>query len=405
MRKVIITITSIILVAALVFMTGCTGTGKKEADEPVAHSLVLGTHSNFPSINLSAEMITNPIYEACYTYSDLSAVTVEGTPRIVCNYSINKPDKAISKSKRNQIARDNTKAISQTLAGVAATTPEADVLKAIRLSANLLHGSDASKMKMTVVDNGILTTGTLKQTSKDYLSADPQTVAQKLSEKGALPNLKGISVTWIGLCATSANGIQAEIPDSYQAKMLALWSAIIKASGGEVIFDYTPLQGNEKEGLPPVTAVIFPKDILDIDVSGPKSVKEPVKIDDTSLKFKGDSATFTDVNLAKETLSPFADLLINNPGLKICIAGTTATVPGTDGIELSKRRADKCKEILVGLGADSKRIECIGLGSAENMFHVDDTDENGNRIEEIAKLNRAIYIFSADSETARTLNA
>ena len=41
-------------------------------------------------------------------------------------------------------------------------------------------------------------------------------------------------------------------------------------------------------------------------------------------------------------------------------------------------------------------------GMSQNDTYV--LDENGNRIEEIAKLNRAIYIFSADSETARTLN-
>ena len=57
------------------------------------------------------------------------------------------------------------------------------------------------------------------------------------------------------------------------------------------------------------------------------------------------------------------------------------------------------------MGANASQIECIGLGSSENCFHIDDLDSNGELIEEYAKLNRAIYIFAADSDVAKTLNA
>lgn len=251
---------------------------------------------------------------------------------------------------------------------------------------------------MLVYDSGLCTTGLLSQASKDVLSVNPKDVVKKLAELNGLPDLDGITVKWVGL--GSVSGEQNDIPGSYVHKLNVLWSEIIAASGGTAEFDSTPVRGEESEGLPDVSKVFFVQDSLNIETS---DIQEPIKFDESTIKFIADSSRFIDENAARAALSPVADILIENPDFKIIIAGTTASVG--DGYALSLKRSNACKDILVSIGADETQIECIGLGSSDNGFRVDDLDSNGNLIEEYAKLNRAIYIFAADSDAARSIKS
>lgn len=403
-RAIFIIISLILALACLTVFPGC-GSNEESAiehttDEPVSLSIVMGVHKNFPKLSFTAESIQKSIYDACYSYGDVSAFTVEGTPKPHGNYDIEKPDKSITDTKRKQLARQNTNKIINDCSLAAATTEEVDTLAAIKLSADDLQESSASNRQLIVYDSGLCTEGLLSQISNDVLSTDPELIVKKLAEVHSLPNLKGINVKWLGLGCVS--GKQSEIPNSYKYKLEKLWTTIITASGGTVEFDKTPIYGEEAEGLPNVSTVSFVQDSLNIDYSDATAVNAPIKFDESTIKFVGDSDAFIDDVGAKEALSPIADILVANPTFKIIIAGTTASVG--DGYALSFKRANACKKILVSMGANDAQIECIGLGSSENCFHVDDLDSNGNLIEEYAKLNRAIYIFAADSDVARIVN-
>lgn len=397
MKKTISAIISIILIICSISMfAGCNGHTKESALEPLAVSLVMGVHKHFPKLVFTSENVHEPIYEACYSYGDISVFTVEGMPKPHADYELVAPDKSITETKRKQLARQNANSIISDCARAAATSEETDTLAALILSANALQASSASTKKMIVYDSGLCTIGLLDQVSQDVLSANPEIVTEKLKELNALPDLNGTSVEWIGLGAVS--GEQNEIPSSYKHKLKTLWEAIITASGGTVEFDTTPIYGKEADGLPYVSTVYFAQDSIEINGS---DMQEPIKIDETTAKFVADKAKFVDENEARKALSPIADILTENPDLKIIVAGTTASVG--DGYELSYRRAKTCKDILVSLGANEDQIECMGLGSSKNRFHVDDLDSNGNLIEEHARQNRAIYIFAADSDIARSI--
>lgn len=402
MKRIISVIVSLVLtVACLVSFTGCGGFTESDVTEPLALSIVMGTHKHFPKLSFNSENIQAAIYDACYSYGDVSAFTVEGMPKPYGDYDIQKPDKSITDTKRKQLARQNTNSIIYDCSLATATTEEVDTLSAIRLSADALQASSASNKEMLIYDSGLCTTGLLSQVSNDVLSAAPELITEKLGDIHSLPNLNGVTVKWVGLGAVS--GEQDEIPDSYKYKLKELWIAIIVASGGEVEFDTTPVYGEEIEGLPDVSTVSFVKDSLDIDFSDATAVKKPIRFDESTIKFIADRAEFIDPIAAKEALAPIAEILIDNPTLNIIVAGTTASAG--DGYTLSSKRAQACKDILVSMGADSDQIACIGLGSSDNCFHVDDLDSNGRLIEEYAKLNRAIYIFAADSDVARNIES
>ena len=396
MKKIISIITSIILVVSCATsLAGCTSSNVES--NPLALSIVMGVHKNFPKLTFTSENIQNPIYEACYSYGNISTVTVEGTPTQYGNFEIRKPDKSITNTKRKQLARQNTNSIIYNCSLAAATTEETDTLAALQLAANDLQSSSCSEKQMLVYDSGLCTSGLLNQTAKDILSADPVTVSEKLASTHSLPNLKGVKVKWVGLACVA--GEQEAIPDSYKYKIKMLWTEIVKASGGTVEFDSMPISGDEAEGLPNVSTVSFVRDSLDIDITAENVMNSPIRFDEETIKFKPDSSNFVNPNAANEALKPIAELLKANPNFNIMVAGTTASVG--DGYKLSGERANACKNVLVSMGANECQIECIGLGCSENCFHVDDLDSNGRLIEEYAKLNRAIYIFSATSDTAK----
>lgn len=402
MKKTISIIISLVLtLTCLLTLSGCNNHGNETdnahlTDDPLALSIVMGIHSKFPKLTFTSDNIQNSLYNACYSYGKVSTVTVEGTPALRGNFEITKPDKSITDTKRKQLARQNMNSIIYDCSLAAATTEETDTLAAIQLSANSLQSSTCSEKQMLVYDSGLCTSGLLNQTSNDVLSADPVLVAEKLAAIHALPDLEGIKVKWVGLACVA--GDQDEIPDSYKYKIEQLWSEIIKASGGTVEFDPMPISGDEADGLPNVSTVSFVKDSLDIDFSVSEVMTSPIKFDEETIKFNPDSANFANSKAAYEALTPIAELLKNTPDFNIVIAGTTASAG--DGYALSMKRAQACKDVLVSMGADEKQIKCIGLGSSENCFHVDDLDVNGRLIEEYAKLNRAIYVFSATSDIA-----
>lgn len=395
MKKIISIIISIVLtVSCLSMLTGCTN--RSDDTAPLALSIVMGVHKNFPKLTFTADNIQSAIYEACYRYGDVSTFTVEGTPSQRGDFEIAKPDKSITDTKRKQLAKQNTNSIIYDCSLAAATTEETDTLAALQLAANSLQSSSYSEKWMLIYDSGLCTSGLLSQTESDVLSADPKLVAEKLDATHSLPHLEGVKVKWVGL--TCVAGEQDEIPDSYKYKMEMLWSEIIKASGGTVEFDSMPISGDEAEGLPNVSTVTFAKDSLNIDFTAKDIITSPVKFGEETIKFMPDSESFVDARSAHKALEPIAEILKANPDFNIMIAGTTASVG--DGYELSMKRAEACKKLLISMGANAMQIECIGLGCSNNCFHVDDLDSNGQLLEEYAKLNRAIYVFSATSDTA-----
>ena len=69
----------------------------------------------------------------------------------------------------------------------------------------------------------------------------------------------------------------------------------------------------------------------------------------------------------------------------------------------SLERAKTVKSLLLEMGAADTQVSCVGLGRSENFLRVNDLDKDGNLVESKAKLNRAVFLFGADSDTAKKL--
>lgn len=417
------TIISLALLLALCF----TFTGCGKPIEPVATVLIVGAHSNFPYQG-SLSNLTDSIYESCYTYGTVTIVVADGEPYVAADYTVKKPKANVDNSKRKMLAEENTAAIVKKIFSCTAKTPELDTLSALALAADKLNASDCSVKKVILDDSGLSTTGLLNFASSQLLiEEDAESIVEQLVDRKSLPNLSGVNVEVIGLGQTS--GDQTSLTPSLKAQLTEIWQAILSSSGATVTINTTPLKATteSEQSLPAVSTITVIKDSLTLTVptyveetsveeTTPAEetpvtpietpvtpvIEEVVRFDETNVKFKSNTAELADKEKAVTALKPIGEILKNNPDLTVYLAGMTASTGG-DGKQLSLERAKTVKSLLLEMGAADTQVSCVGLGRSENFLRVNDLDKDGNLVESKAKLNRAVFLFGSDSETAKKL--
>ena len=423
---------SIVLLIALLFslsLTGCSHNAEHEpveihTDEPTAVCIVMRKNANAPEISVAR--FYDLVYNAAYTYGSVSAVSVEGEPQMLCDYKVNPPDKMVDSTKRRQIAAENTQTILAEIARAVASTPEADTLSALSMSSDILKSKTESVKLLCIDDSFLSTAGLLNFADSNLLEQDPDAIVEQLNERYAIPDFSGIDIMILGMGQTC--GSQTALGPAYEHKLESIWKAIFEESDcASLSIDRTPLGNTEPANAFSVSTVTIITDVLTFNIppEEPDSVlntqistldqhedeektaeeifREVVRFDEKTIKFVGDSDEFIDTELAVRTLSPIATLLYDNPDVKVILAGTTASVGG-DGIDLSLKRAEAVKNVLISAGVNEAQIRCVGLGRTDNCLRVNDLDINGNLIENMAKLNRSVFLFAEDSDTAHKLN-
>lgn len=389
-------------------LTGCgsgiigINTEAKESMPPKSVSLVVSGHKYFPKLSLSDKLYSR-IYDGCYTYGDVSAVVVDGDPFLAFNYTIKEPDANVDSAKKKQIATGNTDQIMSDLSNLAGKSPEADLLSAIQLSADMLRSTGSTTEKtMLIYDSGLSTTGMLDFATQNLIDVPVESIVAQLKEIHEIPDLTDVHVLWLG-CGEVC-GEQQKLSEDYKYKLKTIWEEVlIEGGASDVDFQYSESSGEEPDTeLPDCSTVSVIEEPMDIDKDG---MPEITRWDgESSVRFKGDLAEFVDVAAAKEDLRPAAEYLAVNPTESVYIFGMTATITGGgSGIELAEARANACKDVLKEYGVNDKQITVVGLGQIDNPLRVDDVDENGNQIEELAQKNRAVVMIKAQDPMVGTL--
>lgn len=390
-------------------LTGCSSgimginiEAKEESMSPQSISLVVSGHKYFPKLSLSDKLYSR-IYNGCYTYGDVSAVVVDGDPFLAFNYTIKAPDVNVDSAKKKQIATGNTDQIMSDLSNLAGKTPEADLLSAIQLSADMLYSTDSTTEKtMVIYDSGLSTTGILNFAEQNLIETPAESIVAQLKEIHEIPDLTDVHVLWLG-CGEVC-GEQQKLSEDYKNKLETIWKEIlIEGGASNVVFQPSESSGEEPDKeLPDCSTVpVIEKPIV---ISG-KTMPEITKWDgESSVRFKGDLAEFVDVAAAKKDLRPAAEYLAANPTESVYIFGMTATITGGGSrIELAEARANACKDVMKEYGVNDKQMTVVGLGQIDNPLRVDDVDGNGHQIEELAQKNRAVVMIKAQDPMVGTL--
>ncbi len=383
-------------VLVVFFCNGCSETNNDE----VALAVVVGPRSNEPDIPLNAVSIKNAIYNSCYTYGSVAFITCDGSPKVVYQTNIPKPDKSgLSENKKRSIADRYTGQLLHELSIIQPTVPEADTLKAVNYASKTLSGSSESADKVLVVmDNGLSTTGYLDFT-KDLLYADTQDIVNALKDARAIPDLQGISVVWMYLGQTAAP--QEELSEAQKYKLEDVWRAILTEGGADRIEFTDDIASDMPDADYPEVSVVDVQDrSIQVDTEEPITT---IILDNSSVRFVGDKAEFVNYGEASGVLKQYAELLLQHPDNVVYVIGTTATGAADFCNELSENRANAVKEVLVFHGVPEKQLITIGLGY-KDPWHIEDLDENGNQIEKYACQNRKVLIVDVNSVEAAKLN-
>ena len=426
----------IVMVAMIVMISGCNteglttgsdinGKGANQEDR-VAISFVCGIHNMYPYYGaLMNPDVQDAAYRVSYCYGDVSGYIVDGDPFIVVNQRIEPPKEWIDEEKHKMIAEDSEIAILNGLSTeeVIAKHDEVDTLQAISLSANSLHSSDYEQKEMYILDSGLSTTGVLDFAHHNIVDSDPDYIVSMLNEQHAIPDLKGITIRWIGFGQTC--GEQQTLSADYLYKLKSIWQAILQEGGAivdESSFNMEALDNIEMGfTLPNVTQVpivispISPEE-NELEDNGDENIGEVIseQIDDetiiafredTFVNFQPDSAEFVDESLAIQELSIVVEYLAKSPDNRIYIAGMTATYGDSESCKrLSLERANAVKSIIIqsNKNISENQITVLGLGYEDNVLRVQDVI-NGEFVEDQAKKNRAVYVLGENASIIEQL--
>jgi outer membrane protein OmpA-like peptidoglycan-associated protein len=214
---------------------------------------------------------------------------------------------------------------------------------------------------------------------------DGEELAQSLANQGQLPDLRGMTVLFLGLGETVAP--QAKLSPAQREHLSGIWKAIAAKANATCVDSVVQLRETIPTGsLPPVPTVALPTSVNQLGTSAFE-----VQFGD-ALTFAPDSATFRDRDQAVKALQPIADQAAAQPTKQIRVVGTSSASGAMAAqLELSKRRAQAVADVLVSLGVTPARIDVEGVGSNFSGY-VSDIGSQGELIPGAAAKNRKVLI-------------
>lgn len=238
---------------------------------------------------------------------------------------------------------------------------------------------------IVVVDSGLATTGAVRFDDETSINVDETELADALAAQGQLPNLRGMTVVFLGLGETVAP--QERLTPAQRDHVADIWKAIATRAKAACVTSLVQLGETAPTGsLPPVPTVPVPAPVRAVGQSS-----FDVRFGD-ALLFEPDTSTFADPERAMAALRPVADHAAAQPGARVHVVGTSANLGSRDSqVALSSARARAVADALISLGVAPSRIDVEGVGS-DFPGYVPDVDDEGNVIPGAAEQNRRVLI-------------
>lgn len=265
------------------------------------------------------------------------------------------------------------------------TTPEVDLLGAMAQAADSLTGTDTPK-QMVVMSNGLMTAGQYSFAEHGIPAAgEAQSIVDQLKSQGALPDLTGIVVNFVGLGHTS--GDQPQLNTQSIDALEIFWRTLVQAAGGTVgtvtrtVTDGTPASGSITAS--PVAGLA-------------KACVSTQLTEADGFTFEPDTATFTDLAKAQAGAASIAAQIASaGCSTPITLVGYVASgvsqsqyvVGNAADAALSLARADAFKTLLQQAGVTTT-INTVGGGKGP----VTDWNSDGSFNETLGAQNRLVTV-------------
>lgn len=398
-----------------VCLTGCGG--NSPGSQKVQHAAIIMSNTKNEGTIDTSSLMSNMIELASSGGSTVSYFNCDGNPEYMDTLTIPEYKDGLSDNKIKQLSEGYASQIVNALSGLTPNDTELDLFRAISLAARQLQEYEGDKT-LYIASSGLSTSGLVDFTEL-YLEKDHSEELTKALEN-ELPDLTGVKIVWFGLGETY--GAQSDLYESNRKILENTWRNILISSGvddKEVSFSKALSVNKDRDikNLPDVSLV--PISCTVADVASNKDLIVPVENDsdmkeekkntlidlNDSVKFKADSTELlTSRNELVASLSMIIDYLREDSNHQILLVGTTASCGEEESLrEFSMKRCETIKNVLLEEGVSYAQVQCVGAGYDNNLT-INDRSENGDLIEDLAKQNRKVYLFTnAKSEEAQKI--
>lgn len=407
MRKMLLAIC--VLVGAVLLM-GCGAVSDTDSSGEVTpiHGVVLDGRGHANMAALNPQKAEGFITEVCKSYGSVSLIAVDGAPYLIDSVDIPKGKAGLPDDKKEKIAKQQASEILGVLQKNKAKTAEVDLLSALQMAAQRLVSLDGEK-RILVMDSGVSTTNLLDMSKTLLEGIDIERLVEKLKKEKAIPELEGVQVIWLGLAQVAEP--QVRLQQKHRDNLQRIWEEILIEAGADAIF-YSDLSidSTADETLPSVKQVQIPEppSVLqekDYDIREMARKNISYRFGEETVAFRPDSAQLlTSKGEVRKIFAPLISFLKENPEEKILLAGNTSSA-GKQArlVQLSEKRCQTIKRIMIEEGVKAGQIKTVGLGYFGSQFTQNDRRKDGSLDEKIARKNRSVVVMSYRSDTAQML--
>jgi hypothetical protein len=229
----------------LLLATMLTSCGTKQVDALV---IIVGRHANANAFEDRFYDIVGEYVKRTVFGGYIAVISSEGAPRKLEIFDYFKAEEQNVKRRNKQIEDDSETVLAflRNEKMTMATTPENDLLRAIRFASSFLDDFEIQargekkkirEKRIIIMNTGIATTGVLDfsehgvdnfdfSVSDDEIKDFASKIAENLSNNRALPNLDGVDIIFVGLGDVAPP--QRELSDNVRGGLRILWETILK---------------------------------------------------------------------------------------------------------------------------------------------------------------------------------
>jgi hypothetical protein len=340
-----------------ILLVGCASPERSEGCPAYSSGVVLvvGVHANQPRPDLTADIVCR-LSATVAAEKPIGIVAVDGEPYVVAPTQI----REISGGNENARTEDVRRGVAEVVTIVQNARPRtggADLLTALIVAGEVAHGTAEPIVDVVVVDSGVSDAGIDLTQQGGTLVVASDVTPHLFREHALTPVLfAGLRVEFWGLCATREP--QPTLSLRQCDSIRALWPELVAAAGGDSVAVTFPRSGDSLEELPPVGIA----DVIDPDPYHPEA-GATLEFDGASaLAFRADTAVLLAPDAARSELASVADWLRDDPTRRAHVVGRTSSADPDRNEALSQERADRCRNLLLELGAAPEQVTAEGVG-------------------------------------------
>ena len=409
-KKRAVSLTLALLLSLAALLTGC-GRAPAAKEEPVNIAFVLSICDGEGRLDPELPELAQLSGRGGSTYA---FIVPDGTPTVIADGQVPQLDEGYTEVMRQRLVAGIAADFQETLETYRPAAGEIDLGAALDLALRQLQSRAVGGRQNCLVlwGSGRSSEGVINMVQTPACRLNVQASAESVA-KSLCADLSDLSsVVWYGV--GECGGSQAPLSPQEKQTLRDFYQSLFQAMGlrSQIQFRERPTAAyytfSQKVTPMPVQQTLSGLEALELApevyLPGATDREVVVRLDDDTVQFNPDEATFRDPQAAGQALLPFAAYLKDHPEQQLLLAGSTATAGTPEGcLQLSLQRAEAIRQLLTDQGVPTEQLVVLGLGQKPNPYREEDLDREGRLVEEAAALNRCVYLVLLPSETGRSL--